>query len=503
VTMTECLLQWIERCIAFCENECSSIVEVEFGKMDFQESLRRALAFAQAAHRVSTYMLSWRDIEKSLHYKQSDSSGPLSQSTIKSLSEIQSVAATTTFVFKCMLIAATTGNSNASIDHIQQGDSLLEQMQINSGTLFHEILQKNHYVEPIRGKTTPTLLADVLIQYKNNGTDKVSQDSILAFLTYCLLCTGMATIQGLGQAMDMYLTVPREDVLIWSLAVYLDRAYSDPNYIVKAKLLSQEDIVCGKIPIEYLQRFMALGESPTALSLIYQKWIDPSVTSDVLGCIQILIHEGLVLECYVQLKQYLRHIPKGGYHNKAKLFLQEMFASGSKCGLLFQIIRLPLSVNTEEEFAIEWLINAYEQDQDPKYIKALCLYFIIRGRIKEASSHFQKLKLDAENEWDIYLSQLMELTTHYTVIPQQGSFQFMLQADSNKAAQQLSTETTDTSLQVNGYSGLLFSKEAGDTEGPGGIVFDSNPSRATLQNIRKNIKRTKEPHAFDKVLGLA
>ena len=97
-----------------------------------------------------------------------------------------------------------------------------------------------------------------------------------------------------------------------------------------------------------------------------------------------------------------------------------MFASGSKCGLLFQIIRLPLSVNTEEEFAIEWLINAYEQDQDPKYIKALCLYFIIRGRIEEASSHFKKLKLDAENEWDIYLSQLMELTTHYTVIPQQG-----------------------------------------------------------------------------------
>lgn len=504
VTTIECLLQWVERCIVFCENECSSISEVKFGKKEFQESLRRALALAEAADQVSTYILSWRNIEKSIHHKQSHSTGPLSQSTIKSFSEIQSVAESISFVFKCMLVA-TLVVKDASFECIQQGDSLLEQMQMNTETLFHEVLQKNQYGKEIRGKTIPKLLADILLQYKNNKSDKVSEHAVLALLTYCLLCTDMATIQDLVQAMHMYLTIPKEDVLIWSLAVYLDRAYSDPTYITKARLLSQEDRVCGMIPIEYLQKFMALGESPVALSLLYQKWIDPNVTSDVLGCIQILIHQGLVSECFVQLKEYLRHIPKAAYYNKARLFLREMFATGSKCGLLFQLIRFPFSVNSEEEFVIEWLIDAYEQDQDSKYVKALCLYFIIRGRIEEASSHFQKLKLDVENEWDVYLRQLMELTTRYTLIPKEGSFQFMLHADSFKVAQLLSTEMPESLAQMRTYSGLLFSKGPEDTEKcPGGVVFGSNPSRATLQNIRiRKNTGTKEPHAFDKVLGLA
>lgn len=481
----------------FCESECANIREPQGSREQLQESLQRALAFAEASNEVSTYILSWKNIEKSIHYKQSDSA-PLSQSLIKSFTGIQSTAQSLSFSFKSMLIGITAGGDSL-FDRMHQDEPILEMMQETEGTLFSEKLREYQYQGSFKGKSVLMILVDVLLQEKSSES---SNQTALAILSYCLLCADVTTVHDLEQAMLMYLSVSKEDVIVWSLAVCLDRASGDQRFLEEAKSLSQEDVVCGKIPIEYLQKFLALGEAPTALSLLYQKWIDPNKVSDVIGCIQILLHQRLVLECYVQIKQYLRQIPKSSYHHKAKLYWQEMFASGSKSGLLFELIRLPISVNSEEEFVIDWLMSAHEQDQDSKYIKALCLYFIVRGRTAEASSYFEKLSIDSENELDVYLSQMMDIAKHCTVLQDDGSSQFMFKADSRVPQQTL--EKPQDMVQRTIQSNILFSKDPMDTDGGTvGVVFDSKPSTTTMHGVRKNIKRTKEPHAFDKVLGLA
>lgn len=510
VTTIECLLRWVERCIVFCENEADNL-GIKNGKVQLEQSLTRALAFAEAAQEVASYILSWKNMEKSIHYKQRDSLGPLSQSIIKNFTQVQSDALSLVFLFKCMLVGLVSGGDAILCDSDQQEEHILEKMRKTEGTLFGQALQQLQYTRSFQGESTFMTIAALVSHHRSNYSFDNSKNLILSMLSYCVICSGGAALQDLECAMDMYLSVPRGDVIIWSIAVYLDRASSEEKYLNQAKSLCQEDAVCGMMPIEYLQKFMSLGESPTALSLLYQKWIDPEIASDVLGCIQILLNNGLILECYVQLRQYLRLIPKSSYQHKAKLYWQEIFASGARCGLLFQLIRLPISVNNEEKFVVDWLLHSYEQIKNPMYMHVLCLYFIIRGRTEEALKHFHGMESDAATECDTYLTQILDLSKRYTLLQDSQDHtypSFMLHVDSKRLVDTLSSspEVLEVGSQMRASAGLLFSNKTVETNnGISAGVFDSKPFNAPLHGskLRQNIRKsTKGTHAFDKVLGL-
>lgn len=494
----------MERCIVFCEKELASLQDGNFSRIELQGSLQRTLALSEAAYEVSTYILSWKSIEKSIHLNQSDSSGPLSQSTIKNFTELQSKALSHLFFFKCLLVTLVAGKDAVFDDDTLDDAHVLGQLQKNEETLLHHQLLQLGYSRSFLGRSTFSAIVDLLLYQKKNVIQGNQNNTVLSLLSYCLIGSGAATREELMQAMHMYLSVPPGDVLLWIIAVYIDLAPKDQRYLEEAKLFCQEDMVCGKIPIEYLQRFMSLGESPTALSLLYQKWIDPNIEADVLGCIQILLHNGLVLECYVQLKQYLRQLSKGTCQHKAKLYWQEMFASGSKYGLLFQLIRLPISINSEEEYVIDWFTHALQKDQCLTYVKAICLYFVVRGRIDEAFKHFTSIEINFESEWDVYLSQLMDLAAHFTVFQEpedHRSSYFMLQSASNRDIP-LPSGTRDLKQDK---ASLLFSSEPMNMDNRMfGASFDGEPLKVPLHGSKLRHNRSaKGAHALDKVLGLS
>ncbi len=444
ITPAECVLKWIARTVEGCAAGLEGLEGME-GK----DSLRRALVRVEAAREAALYALSWQDMERSFHQIRGVEgqgvgvSGPMSQAVLQNFKEMAAVASRVSVVIKCMLaVAEAKGGGDSGVKGEIDGRlaGWLGRCRNAEGSLLGRVCGGFEKFDEIGGDDRDDMKVvaiGLLMEYLegrmgdgDGGDDDhhhrggmASEEDVLELLVYLL------PEEGVVESLATYFPAFAADLRVWALAPLLDVARVDGDDVpLHAALtaISSGRLDCRRMPVAYLLALLGLDQSALVLSLLYQKWIDPTVVEDVLGCIEILMHEELVIECYVHVKQYLRQLHEmvrysgsvygshahGGQHahhtyhtyqSKAKVFWQAVFAAGAERGMLFQLIRLPMAAN-DEVHVIEWL-----RCGDVEKRKALCLYYLLRGRTEEATREAKRLDLDDESEWDARLAQLYEL----------------------------------------------------------------------------------------------
>jgi hypothetical protein len=413
----------------------------------------------EAAREAASYALSWQDMERSFHQIRGSErverderqgvgvSGPMSQAVVQNFREMAAAATRVSVVTKCRLAIAEADREGEE----KRGGRLagwLGRCRRAEGSLLGRVCGGFEKFDEIGGDdmdikgVAKALLMGYLEGRMRDGDGdgeggdghhrggKATEGDLLVLLVYLL------PEEGVVESLATYFPAFAADLRVWALAPLLDVARVDGDDVpLHAALtaISSGRLDCRRMPVAYLLALLGLDQSALVLSLLYQKWIDPTVVEDVLGCIEILMHEELIIECYVHVKQYLRQLHEMGsyngigigghahggqhayhahhtYHNKAKIFWQAMFAAGAERGMLFQLIRLPMTAK-DEMHIIEWL-----RCGDVEKRKALCLYYLLRGRGEEATREVAGLELDNESDWDARLAQLCELANQSTPV---------------------------------------------------------------------------------------
>jgi hypothetical protein len=519
----ECVVQWVQRSVAKCEMDVGTLCETDCGApVDLKgilELLDKSLKFSEASRDVAQYVLSWQNMEKSIHYAshagRDDVLGPLSPSTITNLREIQNEAHSLTVICKCLIAAVSAaGEGLLTCGLYEDEESWNGRVEARQGidgersTFLHTLTENFGYEGRFARGTVLDCILSLAKHYKRFYTIENASNLLLSLVSYCLVDSYLINTDELSSMFESYLGIPRPEVITWAIAPLLDSAAENNNALQQAKVLCKEHGVCSLLPMSYIEKFLNLGAPDVALGLMYQKYIDPECTADVLSCIRILLFNGLLLECFIQIKQFLRCIPCSSYQKKARYFWHEMFFCGETHGLLFQLIKLPITVK-EEEFVIEWLIQAFETTKDATYTKILCLYYIIRGRMDEAAQFYAEL--DSEQEWDAYLDQLMQISLQYSISETAGGH--LLSQAEPQTYQRRSVAPQgrkESEEQAPVSSGLLFGGHPIDARNQSsnsmgmGIQINQSPSHIGSKLRRYGSHQNSGgTHTLDKLLGLA
>ena len=513
ITIAECVLKWVAQTV----ESCMASLRESFGDAMDSMSLRKTLKRSEAAREAAVYALSWQDMERSFHQIKSAGgssmvSGPMSQAVVQNLKELSGMAFGISVALKCMLAIAECGAGNV----VSEGDAVrLERCRNAEGGLLWGLIQRCGYGRSLNDYTmSPKERAmALLIEYLEGGPEGARDRDLLALFVYHL------PEEGVVESLTGHFPECASELQIWALAPLLDEARvvgGDAPLQSALVAISSGRLDCRRMPMAYLLALLELGQSALTLSLLYQKWIDPNVTEDVLGCIQILMHVELVIECYVHIKQYLRQLQETGshvhasqntYQNKAKIFWQAMFAAGAERGLLFQLIRLPMAAK-EEVYVVDWLRRGDHENQ-----KALCLYYLIRGRTDEASREIRAMGLGGESEWDERLVQLCELANQSKLIVDAD---IGTDVDSRMPACMLLGDSDEASPGKTSTGGLLFGAPAaqpmdsdagGHRAGKSTIgAFEATAPAATQAvgvrgRVARSLRDNAKVHQLDRVLG--
>lgn len=525
-TTVECVVQWVQRSVAKCEKDTGTLCDTDCGEpVDLKsilELLVQSLKFTEASRDVAQYVLSWQNMEKSIHYAshggRDDVLGPLSPSTITNLREIQSEAHSLSVICKCLIAAlSAVGEGLLTCGLYEDEDSWNRSLEAREGVdegrpSFLLTLTKQFGYEGrfARGTVLDCILS-LAKHYKHFYTIENASNLLLSLISYCLVDSYLIDTNELSSIFESYLDIPRAKVITWAIAPLLDSATENNNALQQAIILCKEYGVCSLLPMSYVERFLTLGAPDVALGLMYQKYIDPECTADVLCCIRILLFNGLLLECFVQIKQFLGYIPSSSYQKKARCYWHEMFRHGATHGLLFQLIKLPITVN-EEEFFIGWLIEASQNTEDAIYTKILCLYYIIRGRIDEAAQFYSKAELDSEKEWDAYLEQLMQLSLQCSMSKTAAGSHLLSQREpqTHQRRSVVPQDRRESEEQAPVSSGLLFGGHPignrNQSASPMGVGIQINQSPSHIgSKLRRygSHQNSGGAHTLDKLLGLA
>ncbi len=532
ITAAECVLKWIARTVEACAAELEEAAASD-------PSLREHLVRSEAAREAALYALSWQDMERSFHQikeikeikeikggregSSSMLSGPMSQSVVQSFKELAGVAEGICAVIKCKLAVLEVSGGVSEVG----GAGRLERCRQAETSLFAGVLRRYGFTGSLEGKSAVESAMALAMWYLEgrrrggvgHGIGSCSERDLLALFVYCLRPTSDATSRGAHEnvidVLAKYFPGSEEDLRVWALAPLLDESLMDGDDVpLHAALMtiSSGALDCRRMPMAYLMALLELGQSALVLSLLYQKWIDPNVVEDVLGCIEILMHEDLVIECYVHVKQCLRQLRdtkahgNQSYQSKAKLYWQTMFEAGAARGMLFQLIRLPIAAKDEEAYVVEWLrrdgggvggvggagevggvgevgpIDASERR------KALCLYYLIRGRTEEASREVQGIDLDPESDWDTYLGQVCALANQGALTQRDAGF------DGDVRVPDVSGDATPGARPVGG---LLFGVQVQpmDTD----TDTDMGTAAGTENGTERRSRRRSKASAFEGV----
>ena len=562
ITIAECVLKWIARSVEACA------AALEDAPGGYAASLRDSLVRSEAAREAAEYALSWQDMERSFHQIKSSreiSSGPMSQSVVQNFKELAGVAAGVSMVIKCKLVlieVAGRGQGGDDEDGGNDSGERLERCRQAETSLFASVLKRYGFLGTFSGKRAEDIAVALAMHYlegrkRGVGDHGGSENDLLALLVYCLRHSSEQIVDILAT----YFPTSAEDLRVWALAPLLDESLMDGDDVPlhrALKAISSGTLDCRRMPMAYLMALLRLGQSALVLSLLYQKWIDPNNAEDVLGCIEILMHEDLVIECYVHVKQYLRQLRDAKTHNnqgyqrkvrtglpewrplvvapaclaarrsrtrlltrapalvrQAKLFWQTMFAAGAARGMLFQLIRLPIASKDEEAYIVEWLqqpddgfegVDGVDGVDAVERRKALCLYYLIRGRTEEATRELRAIELDPESDWDRYLEQLCALASQGVLVCGDVDHvpEFARRDDSGEATPGLGPT-----------GGLLFGVglQSMDTEMGNGndirsaSVFDAPPAAVASAavglrgRVAMSLRASSKVHQLDRVLG--
>jgi len=520
ITAAECVLKWIARTVEACAAELEEAAASD-------PSLREHLVRSEAAREAALYALSWQDMERSFHQikeikeikggregSSSMLSGPMSQSVVQSFKELAGVADGICAVIKCKLaVLEVSGVSEV------RGAGRLERCRQAETSLFAGVLRRYGFTGSLEGKSAVQSAMALAMWYLEGrrrggvgrGIGSCSERDLLALFVYCLRPTSDETSRGAHEnvidVLAKYFPGSEEDLRVWALAPLLDESLMDGDDVpLHAALMtiSSGALDCRRMPMAYLMALLELGQSALVLSLLYQKWIDPNVVEDVLGCIEILMHEDLVIECYVHVKQYLRQLRdtknsmytkahgNQSYQSKAKLYWQTMFEAGAARGMLFQLIRLPIAAKDEEAYVVEWLrrdggeVGGVGPIDASERRKALCLYYLIRGRAEEASREVQGIDLDPESDWDTYLGQVCALANQGALTQRDAGF------DGDVRVPDVSGDATPGARPVGG---LLFGVQVQ----PMDTDTDMDTAMGTENGTERRSRRRSKASAFEGV----
>ena len=211
---------------------------------------------------------------------------------------------------------------------------------------------------------------------------------------------------------------------------------------------------------------------------------------DVCTAIRVRLENEQVCEAYIIMKSFLKSSPKSMIERNSKRIIDEMLDWGANSNRLYAILSLPIDRQLEEPCLITWLLEEANRDQSHHLLKALILYFVLRGRFREAQHYYNALSQDSSEDLvDQQLGKIMELVSqHALAMPQympslcnlhQGS-------EENKSSNQDKATTKDASASI---SGLLF-----PTHGSTFAVSDARYSQNTL-SIDVNRPRGREMQA--------
>ncbi len=559
ITAAECVLKWIARTVEGCAATLAGLSGLS-AEDNGLVGVRRTLVRVEAAREAALYALSWQDMERSFHQIKGVErqgmgvSGPMSQAVVQNFKEMAEVASRVSVVAKCVLAVVEAGSESIksikSIKSVGRDGGWLERCRNAEGSLLAKV---GGGFEKFGGITGESLGGDLkglavglLMGYmegRHGDGDGHHRGASTKEVELLVLLVYLMPEEGVVESLARYFPALAADLRVWALAPLLDEARVEGDDVPLHAVLtaiSSGRLDRRRMPMAYLLALLELRQSSLVLSLLYQKWIDPTVVEDVLGCIDILMHEELIIECYVHVKQYLRQLQEmsrcggGGiqahrrpyhpyhthdthdthdthrtYHHTAKIFWQAMFSAGAERGMLFQLIRLPITAK-DEVHIVDWL-----RCGDVEKGKALCLYYLLRGRTDEAMREVMRMDLDDESEWDARLAQLCELANQSApVIEIHGDVSGDAMVGTPGCMRWSDSREATTPGQAVG-GGLLFGAPvehkgldevgAGSRTNPSMAgVFDA-PSAVHAGGVRgrvtRSVRGSSKVHKLDKMLG--
>lgn len=475
-----------------------------------ESSLRKAILYSESICSVSEYVLSWQSMEKSMHYQRTErESNPLSQSMIQSFKDVKVESEKHSIMLKCILcvILAVDDGEIWRCGKYQSGEEWRRALESRNTSLLLDVLEQYHGAE--KDIFARDSVIEATISVVSAYRIDVPVEVLLSLVTYCVVDCGSVDLERWADALHVYFRATRSQINIWSSSVYLDRAIHDESSLeVAESLWNMDKETRSSLPINFVDKLVQLGHSAKALSLLSQIPINPKNRSDVMGCIRILLANNLVAECFIRVRGHLQQLSlistESQRKEAAKMFWNEICTYSYKYGLLFQMIRLPISISVEENVVVEWLENSHQTGQNPQFLRALCLYFVARGRVEEAKNYYDQMNIDLEDEWDAYLQQLVGLASQFEVeqdeIGGRGSF-FLLQGQN-----QTKSGVQDHSQSL--ASGVLFkpAQSLKDNETfqsrPLGSVQTSTrkPTRDLLRHGGRKMSDKAGSHTLDKLL---
>lgn len=507
----------MQHCLAFCQEQMETLTHVVERGCDVENtlepSLRKAILFSDSICRVSEYVLSWQSMEKSMHYQQTgrEMSNPLSQNMIQSFKDVKIESEKHSIMFKCISCVIMTVDDGEiwRCGKYHNAEEWRNALENGSTSLLSEILEQYHGAEQdiyVRNSVIEATIS-VVSAYRMD----VPVEVLLSLVTYCVMDCGSVDLERWADALHVYFRTKTSQIRIWSIALYLDRAVHDEDSLKLAESLWNMDTETRSLlPITFVDKLVTLGHSEKALALLSQMLINPQNKSDVLGCIRILLANNLIAECFIRVREHLQQLSliftESQWKEAAHMFWNEICTYSYKYGLLFQMIRLPISISVEEHVVVEWLENAHKTGKNSQFLRALCLYFIARGRVEEAKNYYDRMNIDPEDEWDSYLQQLVDLASQFEVKQEQvggrRSF-FLLQAD-NRTKSKIQSHSLSTASNILFKPAPSLKNNETLQSRPLGSLQTSarKPTRDLLRHGTKKLSDKGASHTLDKLLEI-
>ena len=468
MTVLDCLLQWAQKTAAESRRFIESLSSGTTESRTLESMMQNCVSNAEIAGEVLEQVLAMQKLEHPLHHRyqllinqDEELGGTMSQVLLRDISQLKEEINWSIECLRMLLVVesssenglASTGKYKTVTEWaavVQERRSLKAECAKDSNLLIDLLLQK-------KKKSVSYPQRSIISLISSFSFDKVDLETEMGILVYYMVDSEIASLNDLCDAMGKYFGISNKQTLIWSLAPKLDSLYHKEDSSWESMMLVMQQLYnTTSIPVHYLGQILPFNPS-LALRILQRSVIDEKNVEDVCTAIRVRLENEQVCEAYIIMKSFLKSAPKAMVETYSKRVVDEMLDWGTKSNRLYAILSLPVDCQMEEPCLITWLEEANRDTQSPHFLKALILYFVLRGRYGEAQYYYKKISKDSLDDLvGQQLGQIMELASqHALAMPQSMISQSNLPRGSgeSKSKVQGDTNAQDTQTQI---SGILF-----------------------------------------------